>query len=222
MLQRGAGNAAPPSILGLLLLALGAGSFKPNVSPLLLDQNKHQQAYIQTLKSGERVIIDPEATVSRIMLIFYGFINVGAFFMIATTYSERYVGFWLAFTLAGSIYFLLPILLAVMYKRAYRRPAPETTDLHTAFKDISYASRRNKFQFWRKNFWDAAAPSVLASRGITLDWTDKTMRDIRRTLYTYTLFLFYTTILTHLSCSRSLFVLPHILPERWRHRVSLN
>lgn len=184
VLQRGPSNAAPPFIIGLLLLAVGAGIFKPNVSPLLLDQNRHQKAYIRTLKSGERVIVDPEATTSRIMLIFYGFINVGAFFMVATTYSEKYVGFWLSFTLAGSIYFLLPLLLAFMYKRTYRKPPSGTSDLNKALKVIWLVLRRNKFVFWRKNFWNAARPSVLAAEGISVSWTDKTVDDVRRTLCT--------------------------------------
>lgn len=182
VLQKGRANAAPPFIIGLLLLALGAGIFKPNVSPLILDQNRHQQAHIRTLKSGERVVVDPEATVSRIMLLFYGFINVGAFFQVATTYSEKYIGYWLAFTLSGSIYFLLPVLLAAMYKRTYKRPAAGTSDLNTAARVISYALRRNNFRFWSKNFWDAATPSLLATQGISVSWTDKTVKDVRRTL----------------------------------------
>jgi dipeptide/tripeptide permease len=95
VLQKGASHAAPPFILGLLILAFGTGLFKPNIAPTVLDQNKHQTAYVKTLKTGEKVIVDPEATATRTMLIFYGLINVGAFYMVATTYSEKYVGFWL-------------------------------------------------------------------------------------------------------------------------------
>lgn len=63
---------------------------------MLIDQNPHKKPYVSVLKSGESVIVDPEATISRILLWFYMLVNVGAFFAVATTYSEKYVGYWLA------------------------------------------------------------------------------------------------------------------------------
>ncbi len=182
VLQKGPSHAAPPFILGLLLLAFGAGIFKPNIAPTVLDQNRYQKAYTKVLKSGEKVIVDPEATATRTMLIFYGLTNVGAFYMLATTYTEKYVGFWLSFLLAGIIYFLLPLLLAAIYKRTYKAPPAGNSDLARAFKIIGFALKRNKFQFWKKNYWDQAKPSLLAAEGITVDWTDELVEDIRRTI----------------------------------------
>lgn len=66
--------------------------FKPCVSPLLLDQVKNTRLQVITLKSGERVIEDPEHTTERVMLWFYLMINIGGFMGIATSYSEKYVG----------------------------------------------------------------------------------------------------------------------------------
>lgn len=182
VLQKGAANGAPPFIIGLLLLAFGAGIFKPNVSPLILDQNPHRTAYTKTLKSGEKVIVDPEATTNRIMLIFYGFVNVGAFFMLATTYSEKYVGFWLSFLLAGLIYLLLPILLAAMYKKTYKRPPAGSSEISQAFKIIVTALRQSKFQFWRKDFWELVTPAELSKKGITVNWTEKDVKNVSRTV----------------------------------------
>ena len=54
--------------------------FKSNIAPTVIDQYPHQRSYVNTLKTGERVIVDPEVTVQRIMLTFYGLVNVGAFF----------------------------------------------------------------------------------------------------------------------------------------------
>lgn len=62
---------------------IGAGIFKPNVAPTVLDQYTHQREYVKTLKSGERVLVDPETTIQRIMVIYYGFINIGSFFALA-------------------------------------------------------------------------------------------------------------------------------------------
>lgn len=71
------------------MLAIGAGIFKSNVSPMVLDQIRQTKAYTKHLKSGEKVIVDPDATRTRIMLVFYGFINIGALFMLATTHAEK-------------------------------------------------------------------------------------------------------------------------------------
>ncbi|KAI8718211.1 hypothetical protein NCS52_00599300 [Fusarium sp. LHS14.1] len=64
-----AGNGLAPFMISFFLLAIGAGLFKPNVVPLIVDQYTHQKEYVKTLKSGERVIVDPETTVQRIMLL---------------------------------------------------------------------------------------------------------------------------------------------------------
>ncbi|KAE8146593.1 MFS peptide transporter [Aspergillus avenaceus] len=191
VLQRGTANSAPPFIIGLLLLAVGAGIFKPNIAPTILDQHRTKKAYTKVLKSGEKVIVDPELTTSRTMLIFYGVVNIGAFYMLATTYAEKYVGYWLAFLLAGIIYFLLPIVLALVYKRTYKQPPSGTSDLSKAARIIVMALRRNKFQVWRKNFFDAVRPSVLALEGIQVDWTDKLVDDVRRTLVATELFFYF-------------------------------
>jgi hypothetical protein len=54
--------------LGLILLTFGV-IFKPNVSPTILDQQRQKTAHTKKLKSGETVIVDPEATTTRTMLI---------------------------------------------------------------------------------------------------------------------------------------------------------
>ncbi|KAE8167644.1 hypothetical protein BDV40DRAFT_284575 [Aspergillus tamarii] len=89
VLQKGTAHSAPPFIISLLVLALGAGIFKPNIAPTILDQHRNKKAYTKVLKSGEKVIVDPELTSSRTMLIFYGVVNIGAFYMLATTYAEN-------------------------------------------------------------------------------------------------------------------------------------
>jgi hypothetical protein len=66
--------------------------FKPNVSPLLLDQITTTVPTVITTSSGEEVIEDPESTTERVMLWFYLMINIGGFMGIATAYSEKYVG----------------------------------------------------------------------------------------------------------------------------------
>ncbi|KAK9233888.1 MFS peptide transporter [Lipomyces kononenkoae] len=191
VLRQGPSHAAAPFILGLLILAFGAGIFKPNVAPTLLDQHRHQKEYTKVLKSGEKVIVSPDATNTRTMLIFYGFINIGAFFTLATTYSEKYVGYWLSFLVVGILYFILPVVLAFLYKRLYRQPASGQSDLTKAFKIIGTALRTNHFRVWRKDFWDAAKPSRLSAQGVSVDWNDKLVDDVRRTFQASFVFLYF-------------------------------
>ncbi|CAD6574889.1 MAG: hypothetical protein ASARMPRED_006965 [Alectoria sarmentosa] len=194
VLQAGKGMA--PFMISYFMLAFGAGMFKPNIAPTVLDQYVHQREYTIVLKSGEKVIKDPEATVQRVMLIFYGLVNVGAFFGLATTYCEKDVGYWLAFLTPGILYFLLPALLIVLNKHIVKK-APDGSVLTNVIKITGMAIKQNKFKFWGKGYWDAAKPSVLAAKGITtfngkpISWTDKMVDDTVRTYAACTIFLYF-------------------------------
>jgi POT family proton-dependent oligopeptide transporter len=64
-------------IVGLLTLCVGTGFFKANISPLLAEQNTDTRMRVEVRK-GERVIVDPAVTYSRIFLYFYFCINIGS------------------------------------------------------------------------------------------------------------------------------------------------
>jgi POT family proton-dependent oligopeptide transporter len=97
------GNAFAPYMISIIILAFASGFIKPCLAVLLCDQSPVKRPTLSTTSKGERVILDPQATVQRYLLIFYWCINVGGLFAIATTYSERYVGFWLAFLEPGIV-----------------------------------------------------------------------------------------------------------------------
>ena len=185
-----AGHGVAPFIVSLLLLAVGAGIFKPNVAPTLIDQYKDQRELVKTLKSGEKVIIDPERTIQRVMLLFYAFINIGAFFGIATTYTEKYVGFWLSFLMPGLLYILLPIAFIAVYKKLVIKK-PKGSELTNFVRIVWSACKYNKMQFWKKDFWEAATPSELAKRGIHSPWTDRAVLDVKRTFAACVVFLYF-------------------------------
>ena len=63
-------------IISIIILAFAAGFIKPSLGPLLCDQCPVKVPTVTTTKTGERVIIDPETTVARYFLIFYGCINM--------------------------------------------------------------------------------------------------------------------------------------------------
>ncbi|KAI1652276.1 PTR2-domain-containing protein [Daldinia loculata] len=175
-----AGKGVAPFLVSFLLLAIGAGIFKPNVAPTVIDQYSYQKEYTKVLGTGEKVLVDPETTVSHIMLIFYAFVNVGAFFSIAVVYVEKFHSFWLAFLLPGIIYFLLPILLAVMYKRTVKKP-PQGSDLARFVKITVSTLKRSKGNVFSKRFWYNVKPSVLAEQNIHVTYSEKDVADSERT-----------------------------------------
>jgi hypothetical protein len=84
----------------------GTGLFKANISPLIAEQYRRTKQFVVTTKSGERVIVDPSLTVSRMYMVrrqlpigvafsessqyFYLFINIGAVIgQISMTYAEK-------------------------------------------------------------------------------------------------------------------------------------
>ncbi|KAJ8123187.1 hypothetical protein ONZ43_g803 [Nemania bipapillata] len=187
------GTAKAPYFLSVYILAVGAAMFKPNVSPLLLDQVTNTVPTVITLASGERVIQDPESTTERVMLWFYLLINVGGFFGVATAYAEKYVGWWLAFLLPLLLYIPLPFLLWFLYKRLILHP-PGGSDLVNVFRVLGVVIRRGGLKrIGRKGFWDLALPSEIEKAGLDIKthWNDAFVDDVRRTFQATGIFSFF-------------------------------
>jgi len=55
--------------ISLLVTGFGTGGFKANISPLVAEQYKRTKMFVTTTKSGERVIVDPVLTTSRIYMV---------------------------------------------------------------------------------------------------------------------------------------------------------
>lgn len=93
--------------VALVIMGVGTGGFKANISPLVAEQYTKTKMTVATIANGERVIIDPAMTTARIYMVglsiyaplnlvdddtqyFYLFINIGALFgQILMTYSEK-------------------------------------------------------------------------------------------------------------------------------------
>ncbi|KAJ4132537.1 hypothetical protein NW754_015354 [Fusarium falciforme] len=96
-------------IIGLLTLCVGTGFFKANVSPLLAEQNEDTKMRVE-VQNGERVIVDPAVTNTRIFLYFYFAINFGSVAgQISMVYVEKYHSFWLAFFIPTILFLTAPI-----------------------------------------------------------------------------------------------------------------
>lgn len=187
------GNAKIPFFLGVYILAIGAAMFKPNVSPLLLDQITNTVPRVIVTKKGERVIEDPEATTERVMLWFYLMINIGGFMGVATAYSAKYIGYWLAFLIPLILYLPLPLLLWFLKSRLILHP-PAGSDLPKFFRVIALTFRRGGIlRIGRHGFWDVAKPSNIAAAGLNIktDWNDDFVEDVRRTFQATGIFCFF-------------------------------
>jgi len=166
--------------------------FKPNVSPVLLDQVKDKKAHVKVLESGEKVIVDPESTTERVVLWFYLLINVGGFLAVPTSYTEKYVGWWLTFLLPLLIYLPLPFVLWWLKKRLVLAP-PGGSDLYNCFKVLGICLRKNWKRIGRHGFWEGAKPTVIAREGGTqvVPWNDQFVEDVRRTFQATGMFCFF-------------------------------
>lgn len=56
-------------VLAILIMGLGTGGFKANISPLVAEQYKKTKLFVTTTKSGERVIVDPAITTASIYMV---------------------------------------------------------------------------------------------------------------------------------------------------------
>ncbi|MCJ1477219.1 hypothetical protein MMC13_005890 [Lambiella insularis] len=180
-------------VIGIIIMGMGTGGFKPNISPLVAEQLPRTKMQVKALKSGEKVIVDPAVTASRIYLYFYLFINIGALVgQIGMSYSALYVGFWLSFTLPTLLFtFLCPTILWFCRKRYIRTP-PQGDVLGRSFRLFLYAQKGR----WSFNpiithkrmsdgtFWENVKPSKIApsARPSWMDFDDVWVEEVRRGL----------------------------------------
>lgn len=176
-------------IIGLLTLCVGTGFFKANVSPLLADQNEDRRMHVETLPTGERVIVDPAITNTRIFLYFYFAINFGSLTgQIGMVYVEKYVGFWLAFLIPTVLFLIAPIVLYFSKKRYILKP-PTGSVLSKFLRMFIFVQKRCKP--FRLNF-DLAKPSNVApeDRPAWMTYDDAWVDEVRRGLMACKVFLF--------------------------------
>ncbi|TVY44201.1 Peptide transporter, partial [Lachnellula occidentalis] len=187
------GDAKIPFLISVYILAIGAAMFKPNISPTLLDQMKSTKLETKTLKTGEKVIIDPEHTTERVMLWFYLLINVGGFMNVPTSYTAKYVGWWLSFGIPLILYLPLPFLLWFLKKKLILHP-PGGSDLGHIMRIIGICFKRGGWKsIGRGGFFDPARPSVIATSGdpIEVPWNDAFVDDVRRAFQATGIFMFF-------------------------------
>jgi dipeptide/tripeptide permease len=166
--------------------------FKPNVSPTLLDQMTDIDLKVETLKTGEQVIIDPEATTERVVLWFYMLINVGGFMGVPASYAAKDSGWLLTFAIPLIVYVPLPLVLFFLKKRLILYP-PAGSDLGRTFSVLGVCLKKGIFKIGRHGFWESAKPSYIAANGgaASVPWDDDFVEDVRRTFQACGMFCFF-------------------------------
>ena len=186
--------------VGLVILGVGTGCFKSNISPLLAEQQTEHRKRIEVTPSGERIIVDPSVTTARMFLWFYLCINIGSLVgQIAMVYAEKYVGFYLSFLLPTVLFIAAPIVLFICKKRYILRP-PTGNVLAKFFKMWGMAMKGR----WKlnpvatvkamndKDFWERVKPSniVPTERPAWMTYDDAWVNEVRRGIKACTVFLF--------------------------------
>lgn len=187
-------------VVGLIVTGFGTGLFKANISPLVAEQYKRTRLFVITTKSGERVVVDPSLTVSRVYMYFYLFINIGALVgQIGMTYSEKYVGFWLAYTLPTIVFLICPFVLWFGRNRYVRSP-PTGSVLASALRLWRFAAKgrwsinpvRTYRQLTADDFWENAKPSKQgADKPAWMKFDDQWVDEVRRGLKACGVFCWY-------------------------------
>jgi proton-dependent oligopeptide transporter, POT family len=194
----------PNSALGLLVLAilvmgLGAGCIKSNVSPMVAEQYQGKLSK-RTLSSGETVIVSPSLTVQSIYLWFYAAINLGASGAISASFLARDHGYWVAWMVPTGIFILVPCVL-LTGKKYYVKTPPRGSIILETIRVIRLAMApawsinpvRTIRTIKAKNFWDPARPSSYAVGKLpaSITWDEEFVGEVARTCNAMAVFLFF-------------------------------
>ncbi|KAI1315415.1 peptide transporter ptr2 [Mortierella claussenii] len=182
-------NAALPGlIIAMIVIGLGTGGIKANVSPMVAEQYQGTKATVRTLKSGEKVIVDPGVTVQSIFNWFYWAINLGSLSAIITTNAEKYYAFWLAYLIPLLMFNGAVIALWVGRNKVVKTP-PRGSVLLEGFRVFGIALKNGR------NL-DAARPSVILTRDPnanmnSVTWDDIFIDELRLTIKACSVFCFF-------------------------------
>ncbi|KAF8251351.1 peptide transport protein PTR2 [Wilcoxina mikolae CBS 423.85] len=179
------GAALGGLITAMILIGLGTGGIKSNVSPLVAEQYTGKKQFIRKLKSGERVIVDPNITIQRIYTTYYVCVSIGSLSSIATTNMELYIDFWAAYLLP-LLMFLAGFGILLFSRKFYVTRPPKRSVIPHAFKAMWIG-------LINKGNMDAAKPLYSEKFGqkYTTPWDNLFIDELKRALVACRVFLFF-------------------------------
>ncbi|KAK8124213.1 hypothetical protein PG999_004131 [Apiospora kogelbergensis] len=176
-------------IVAMITIGLGTGGIKANVTPMCAEQYKEPDVVVQTLASGETVVVDPQLTVQKLFMWFYWIVNVGALSPLITVNVEAKHSFWLAY-LIPLLAIIISTTVFLLGQAKYTKVPPQGSPLFDAARVAGAA--------WRERGFDKAKPSSLRARGKLASYpfasearcTDEYVAEVRRGLRGCKMFLF--------------------------------
>ena len=168
-------------IVSLIIIGIGTGFIKANLSVLIADQIPKTRPRIKVLKNGEKVIEDPNVTMQNVFMFFYLMINIGSLSVMATTHLEASYGFWAAYLLTFCFFWVGIVVLVFGRKKYVRRPIGDHV-IARCFK-ICWIGLCNGFNLNR------AVPSLNPEK--EYPWNDLFIDEIRRAFKACKVFAFY-------------------------------
>jgi POT family proton-dependent oligopeptide transporter len=189
-------------MIGILIMGVGTGGFKPNISPLIAEQIPNEKIFVQTTKKGERVIVDPAVTITRVYNWFYLFINIGALAgQMGMVQVERFHGFYMAFLIPTIAFATVVPAVLFFCRNWYKHTPPAGSILPKAVKMLSLGAKGrwhlNPIATYRHmndgTFWEDIKPSKFypGSKPQWMDFDDLWVDELRRGYSACTVFLWY-------------------------------
>ncbi|KAJ7747785.1 di/tri peptide transporter 2 [Mycena metata] len=175
-------------IAAIIIIGIGAGGMKSNLSPFMGDQCADSGIRLRKTSRGETVVEDPTLTLQRCYSIYYLCVNIGSLSGVATTLMEKYIDFWAAFLLPFcSIWVVLAVLFLARTK--FVKPPAKGTILPQAMKAL-WLGARGGFKM------DAALPEIqMRKHQRTVRWDDTFIHELKRGLLACRVFLAWPVLL---------------------------
>ncbi|KAF2871030.1 oligopeptide transporter [Massariosphaeria phaeospora] len=195
-------KAIVPFSIGLILMGVGFGGLKSNMSTLVVEQIPDTKLQISTNKKGHRVLVDPGATRARVLLYFYSMINIGSITgMISGVYAEKFVGFYLSFAVPTVVIIVCPLMLMWVRRRFpdYRSTPPSQSVLGNMFKLCALAMKGqwswNPVQLYRNlqhpDFWNRVKPSRITNPPAWMTFEDSWIDEVSHGIQACKVFIWY-------------------------------
>ncbi|APA08595.1 hypothetical protein sscle_04g033650 [Sclerotinia sclerotiorum 1980 UF-70] len=177
-------DAGLPGIaISMVLIGIGVAGIKATVNAFIGDQYDNTNLQVIMTAKGETVVVDPALTMQYIYNIFYWTTNIAALSVIPTTFLERYVGFWAAYTM-GPIALCIAVGFLFFYHNSFVKAPAAGNVLPEAAKALTYAVK-NKFNLeaadpvyqlehfnrhvsWSSNFIEELRSGIMACQVLTV------------------------------------------------------
>ncbi|KAJ1723741.1 peptide transporter ptr2, partial [Coemansia biformis] len=195
------GGAFPGLVIAMIIIGLGTGGIKSNVSPMVADQYRRTRPFVRKLKNGKEVLVDRGATIQSVFNWFYWAINVGSLSSIATTELEHNVDFWPAYLLP-TLMFVICIAVFWLGRNKYIRNPPTGSIIVEAARCLTVGVKQARSskksgvvltdENGKKCSWlDYAKPTNMTTVPGNVTWNDRFVDELRSALKACKVFLFF-------------------------------